>query len=136
MQLGGASVDDRPELLLAAAETVLKWAGGMSSSEKRNKAAIQWLKRCVELTEQVVAKIDAKGDDAAEAVVAAAVATDKNYDVDDIDAIICGVVLGFFLSHPHNATLPPRLQLLPPTSALTTTNLWLGVQRSVLSHPE
>ena len=111
MQLGGASVDDRPELLLAAAEAVLKWAGGMSSSEKRNKAAIQWLKRCVELAEQVVARVDAKGEDAAEAVVAAAVATDTNYKVDDTDAIVCGAVLGFFISQPHNAPLPPHLQL-------------------------
>lgn len=131
MQLGGASVDDRPELLLAAAEAVLKWSGGMSSSEKRSNAAIQWLKRCVELTEQVVAKIDTKGD-----VAAAAVAIGTNYGVDDVDSIVCVAVLGVFLSHPHNAPVPPHLQLLPPTSALTTMNLWLGAQRSVLLRPE
>ena len=49
-----------PELLLAAAEVLLKWAGGIMCDARDEGATLQ-LQRCVDYAGQVAASVDAAG---------------------------------------------------------------------------
>lgn len=62
-QLGAGSADSHPDVLLAASEVLLKWSCGCGKG-RGDSASLLQLKRCVQLTGEVIKGIDTTGEPA------------------------------------------------------------------------